>query len=539
MGDSAIPSRLGTPTVLLSAPIIDIGDAIDAAAARQAIRESEERFRTLASHAPVGIYLTDPNGDCLFVNNTWCRMTGLTPEEARGKGWVKALHPDDRERVAAEWYEAAVHRKPFAGEYRYLRPDGVVTWLQASAVEYHNAEGQVVGHIGSVVDITARKQAEFALKEAKEQAEAANRSKDRFLAVLSHELRTPLTPVLMSVAARLMDPDLSPELRDELTMIRRNVELETKLIDDLLDLSRITSGKLALRPQVVDLNDAVRHVCSICRDQILEKSIKFHCELDANAGEVTADPARLQQVLWNVLKNAAKFTPEGGQIELTTRRSAGDRVSVRVRDTGAGIAPETLPRVFDAFEQGDPRVSRQFGGLGLGLAITKSLVELHHGTIRAESDGPGRGSVFTIEFPARPAPVARPAPRPPQAKNDRLRLLIVEDHADTAMVLRKLLSASGYLVKTAACAESAMKMIEQEPFDLLISDIGLPDSNGYELMKRIRAAHAIRGIAMSGFGMDEDIRKSREAGFLDHLVKPVNVAQLHEIIRRVSAAPVA
>ena len=521
-----------------TAPIIDIGDAIDAAAARQAIRESEERFRTLASHAPVGIYLTDPGGECLFVNKTWCRMTGLTPDEARGRGWVTALHPDDRERVAAEWYEAALHRKPFAGEYRYLRPDGVVTWLQASAVEYQSAEGKIAGHIGSVVDITARKQAEFALKEAKEQAEAANRSKDRFLAVLSHELRTPLTPVLMSVAARLMDPDLSPELRDELTMIRRNVELETKLIDDLLDLSRITSGKLALRPQVVDLNDAVRHVCSICRDQILEKSIKLRCELDANAGEVTADPARLQQVLWNVLKNAAKFTPEGGQIELMTRRLEGDRVSIRVADTGAGIAPDMLPRVFDAFEQGDPRVSREFGGLGLGLAITKSLVELHQGAIRVQSDGPGRGCVFTIEFPARPAPVAHAKPRSPDAKANRLRLLIVEDHADTAMVLRKLLSASGYHVKTAACAASAMQMIEQEPFDLLISDIGLPDWNGYELMKRIRAAHAIRGIAMSGFGMDEDIRKSREAGFADHLVKPVNVAQLHDVIRRVSAAPV-
>ena len=158
-----------------TAPIIDIGDAIDAAAARQAIRESEERFRTLASHAPVGIYLTDPSGDCLFVNKTWCRMTGLTPEEARGKGWVKAVHPDDRERVAAEWYDAALRRRPFAGEYRYLRPDGVVTWLQASAVEYQSAEGKIAGHIGSVVDITARKQAEFELKEAKEKAEAANR----------------------------------------------------------------------------------------------------------------------------------------------------------------------------------------------------------------------------------------------------------------------------------------------------------------------------------------------------------------------------
>jgi CheY-like chemotaxis protein len=342
------------------------------------------------------------------------------------------------------------------------------------------------------------------------------------------------------VAAMQVDPELPPGMRENVTMIRRNVELETKLIDDLLDLSRITSGKLRLSPQAVDLNDAVRHVCSVCQSQIFEKGIRLHCEFDDDAGSVNADPARLQQVLWNVLKNAAKFTPENGEIHVRTRRVSADRVSVSVRDNGAGMAPKVLPRIFDAFEQGDPRVTRQFGGLGLGLAISKALIELHDGTIRAESDGPCKGSTFTVELPARvPAAASEThpdetlfGPRPPQA-----RLLIVEDHADTAMLLGRLLGAAGYLVKTTQSAAGALHLASSEPFDLLISDIGLPDATGYELMQQIRQCCAVKGIAMSGYGMDEDIKKSEEAGFAEHLVKPINIAQLEDAIRRILDVP--
>jgi PAS domain S-box-containing protein len=377
-----------------------------------------------------------------------------------------------------------------------------------------------------------------ALTDAKEQAEHANRSKDKFLAVLSHELRTPLTPVLMSVTAMEMDPELPPALREDLAMIRRNVELETKLIDDLLDLSRITSGKIRLQPQPIDLNAAVRYVCGICRAQILEKGLRLHLNLAEQCGRVFADPARLQQVLWNVLKNAAKFTREGGNIWVSTLRSADHRVQVEVRDDGAGIAAAVLPKVFDAFEQGDARITRQFGGLGLGLAISKALIELHGGAIRVASAGLGAGSTFTMEFPAVAGDVSDEASSmdSPGAAGSlrKVRLLIVEDHVDTAKTLGRLLRHAGYSVETADNVASAIDLVERLTFDVLVSDIGLPDGTGYELMHQIaQRGRSVRAIAMSGFGMDEDVRKSHEAGFSDHLVKPISIARLEEAIERV------
>jgi PAS domain S-box-containing protein len=380
--------------------------------------------------------------------------------------------------------------------------------------------------------------AEQSLREAKESAEAANRSKDKFLAVLSHELRTPLTPVLMTSASMEVDPELPASMREDISMIRRNVELETKLIDDLLDLSRITAGKLRLQPQVVDVNDIVGHVVGICRGQILEKGIRLHCDFDEKTGSVTADSARLQQVLWNVLKNAAKFAPEGGEVHVRTKRLEQDRIEICVRDNGPGIAPELMSHIFNAFEQGDAKITRQFGGLGLGLAISKALIELHDGSIRVSSDGPGKGSLFTIELPARnlaenDSPAA--ANRDDGARSLPLRLLVVEDHADTARMLGKLLGAAGYLVKTATHATAALDLAAKEKFDLLISDIGLPDVTGYELMQKLHSQYSMKGIAMSGYGMDEDIRKSREAGFSEHLIKPINVAQLEQAIKRIAS----
>jgi signal transduction histidine kinase/ActR/RegA family two-component response regulator len=377
------------------------------------------------------------------------------------------------------------------------------------------------------------------LREVNEKVEAANRAKDKFLAVLSHELRTPLTPVLLTVAARELDPELSPGLRDDLKMMRRNVELEVKLIDDLLDISRITSGKLPLQFEIVDLNELMRHVCDMCRSNILERGVQFHCELDAKPGLAVGDPARLQQVFWNLLNNATKFTPEGGHITVKVQCPAAANVRVTVQDTGMGIEPEILPSIFDAFEQGEARITRQFGGMGLGLAISKALVEQHNGSICAETAGPNRGSTFVVELPALSArdaakipagelPAARAAARP-------LRVLIAEDHADTAAVLSRLLSASGHKVLTATTAAEALALAERHPLDILVSDLGLPDATGYDLMKRIKEVHGIKGIAMSGYGMEEDIRRSEQAGFSDHLVKPLNLAQLEQSIRRIAA----
>jgi signal transduction histidine kinase/ActR/RegA family two-component response regulator len=377
------------------------------------------------------------------------------------------------------------------------------------------------------------------LTEANAKADAANRAKDKFLAVLSHELRTPLTPVMLTIAARQLDPDLSPAMRDDLLVMRRNVELEVKLIDDLLDISRITSGKLRLQVEIVDVNELMRNVCDMCRSNILERGIQLHCEMDAKPRLTTGDPARLQQVFWNLLNNATKFTPHGGQIRVDIANIEDALIRVTVQDSGMGIAPEILPCIFDAFEQGELRITRQFGGMGLGLAISKALVEQHKGSIRAETAGADHGSTFVVELPALSAAEVAKVPStslPANRDNDRrLRLLIVEDHADSALVLGKLLRGSGHDVLVATTAAQALTMMGQHPIDIVLSDLGLPDTTGYELMKQIKEQYRTKGIAMSGYGMEDDIRRSEEAGFSDHLVKPMNLAQLEQSIRRVAA----
>ena len=383
-------------------------------------------------------------------------------------------------------------------------------------------------------DISETKLIEEAMRAAKESAEAASRSKDRFLAVLSHELRTPLSPVLMSVCAMEADPDLPPSFLEEMAMIRRNIELETRLIDDLLDLSRIVNGKLALHLRAVDLNEKIKHVALICREQILEKGMHLHMSLDPRIGSVPGDQSRLQQVLWNVIKNAAKFTPEGGDIYVTSELMSDGTAQVVVKDTGIGLAPDAIHCIFDAFEQGSPEITRQFGGLGLGLAISKVLVEMHGGTIRAESAGLGAGATFVVALPNACASVEEGAPKAasgvPAGAADT-RILIVEDHADTARILGRLLGKRGYQVQIAGRVEEALLALS-EPVDLIISDVGLPDGTGYELIRRALEIRPVIGIAMSGFGMEEDILKSREAGFSEHLVKPVDVVQIDEAIRR-------
>ena len=508
--------------------------------AESALRESEDRFRSLFASAPMAIFACDRNAVIQHYNRHAVELWAREPEcgVEQHCGSVKLWLPDGTLLPHAQSPIVEVLRTgipAFDVEVSIERPDGSRLAVVVNFAPLKNAQGDITGAITSFVDITERKLVESALREAKEAAEAANQSKDRFLAVLSHELRTPLTPVLMAVEALENDPDLRPDVREDIVMIKRNIELETKLIDDLLDLNRIISGKLRLQLEAVDLNEAVRQVCRICRPQAVEQGVRMDCEFGADAGTVAADPARLQQVLWNLIKNAIKFTPRDGSIHVATARPAGGRGTVQVRDSGMGIAPEILPRIFDAFEQGDPGITRKFGGLGLGLAISKALMELHEGSIRAESTGAGQGATFTIELPA--AQPAVGAAAPPLAgegeASPRLRLLLVEDHQDTARKLRTLLERSGYVVSIASDVAGALDLAGRETFDLVISDLGLPDGSGYDVMAGLQKTQPLPGIAMSGYGMDEDVRRSREAGFSEHLVKPIDVPQLRAAIRRV------
>jgi CheY-like chemotaxis protein len=302
----------------------------------------------------------------------------------------------------------------------------------------------------------------------------------------------------MTLTAMELKGNLPPDMSQDVTMMRRNVELEVKLIDDLLDINRITSGKLRLQFERLDMNEIIEHVCEICRPNMLEKGIHLHCNLDASAGSVAGDPARLQQVFWNLLNNAAKFTPQGGDIYMTSEKNDKQQLRVIVRDTGMGIAPEVLPRIFDAFEQGEFRITRQFGGMGLGLSISKLLVERHGGTIGAQSDGANKGATFIVELPVLSREESeRMSPKASTHKNGSalsLRLLVVEDHADTAVVLAKLLTGWGHSVTMATTAADALRLCLHDSFDIVISDLGLPDMTGYELMKQLKEKYGVKGI---------------------------------------------
>ncbi len=506
--------------------------------AEKALRASEERFRQIADTMPQMVWVTHPDGGHEYFNRRWYEYTGVPDGSTGGEGWGGLFHPDDEARVRAQWKENLETGEPYEIEYRLRRRDGRYCWFLCRALPVRDEEARIVRWFGTCTDIDEFKRVEAALQEAKEAAERANSSKDRFLAVLSHELRTPLTPVLMAAGALENDPELRPEVREDLAMMKRNIELETKLIDDLLDLNRITSGKLPLHIEALGLNGAVRDVHEICRPALEERGITIEMKLDDNAGLVSADAARLRQVLWNVLKNAIKFTAEKGTIRISTRRLASGLCEVRVRDTGIGIPAEVLPRIFNAFEQGDANVTRQFGGLGLGLAICKALVDLHGGTIRAESAGAGLGSTFIIQLPgAAGAAQGKPADAGSgeEGAARSLRILLVEDHADTARTLSRLLRRAGYDVISAPNVAEAATAACRESFDLLISDLGLPDGDGHEVIRRVRACRMVPAISMSGYGMEEDMRRSREAGFAMHLVKPIDLARLLTAIRRVAA----
>jgi signal transduction histidine kinase len=375
---------------------------------------------------------------------------------------------------------------------------------------------------------------------AQAEAEEANAAKDRFLAMLSHELRTPLSPIVHAVAL-LDEIDCPPAVREHIATIRRNVRLEARLIDDLLDLARIRNGKLRIEPQHVDVHEVLTHAVEICRTDLLAHQIKVVEKLEAPNPHVRGDPARLQQIFWNLLANAVKFSPTGGTIEVRTSSVDGDgRIAVEIRDHGVGIAPEKLVSIFDAFEQG---ARHSQAGLGLGLAICKALVELHAGQISAHSEGPDKGATFTIRLP-RAMIVKQVNPRavedmPPHRG---LRLLVVEDHRDTLATLERLLMRHGYKVRTAASIAESLRIATEYDFDVLVSDIGLPDGRGTELLEQLEAIRGQRlpSIAMSGFGMDEDLERSREAGFSEHLIKPVEFPSLHQAIVRVSSmVPVA
>ena len=362
-------------------------------------------------------------------------------------------------------------------------------------------------------------------------AEKANKAKDDFLAVLSHELRTPLTPALAAASYLADHEDLSPQLREEVTAIRTSVRLEARLIDDLLDLTRITRGKIEFHLEVADVHSLLRNSLEIARDNILEKHLDLVVNFGADRHHVWADAIRLQQVFWNLLNNAVKFSKKSGRITMRTTNEDG-RFVFQITDTGVGIEPEQQNRVFHAFEQGEPAISRKFGGLGLGLAISKRLLELQGGTISVHSEGLNRGASFKLSLATVDSPKVATVSHSITDKGPArsLQLLVVDDHPQTLRVLASLLRKQGHKVLTAECVQAAIKLLEDERFDGLISDIGLPDGNGCDVMRAAKARQSLVGIALSGFGMEEDVRRSMDAGFEHHLTKPIDFQELKRFL---------
>ena len=543
---------------------IFVTDITDRKQVEKALLESEERFRNMADNAPVMIWVTDPSGYCTYLSKSWYDFTGQTEETGLGFGWLDALHPEDRE--DARDVLLATHKRceAFRLEYRLRRKDGEYRSCLDAASPWFGVEGQFKGYIGSVIDISERKAAEAERdrllqreQAARAEAERANRIKDEFLAVLSHELRSPLNPILgwaKLLQGRKLDEQATQRA---LETIERNAKLQTQLIEDLLDVSRILRGKMVLNVSPVNLITVIQAAIETVRLAAEAKRIEIQTMFASNMERVSGDSARLQQIVWNLLSNAVKFTPAGGRVEvslsLVNRHSSfagsdaprtNDQgqmtkyVQIQVKDTGKGITREFLPHVFEYFRQEDGTTTRKFGGLGLGLAIVRHLTELHGGSVHADSPGEGQGATFTVRIP-----LMATGSELPQDTNSatsaidlgELRVLVVDDEADMRELVGFILEQRGAEVQTAASALEALIVFDQFNPHVLISDIGMPMMDGYMLMRQVRTRSPEQGgqipaIALTAYAGELDQRQALAAGFGQHIAKPVEPDELVKAI---------
>jgi PAS domain S-box-containing protein len=514
-------------------------DLTDRKISEERLRQSEEQFRRLvAGVEEYAIYMLDPSGRVATWNSGAEKIKRYRANEIIGKSFVCFYTSED---VAAGKPQHNLEMARKHGHIRdqglRVRKDGSVFQAEVVITAVRDDEGILRGFSKVTRDITEQVRSRE-MEAAKIAAEKASQAKDDFLAALSHELRTPLTPALAAASYLVhKSAKLPPEFGNDLEIIRRNIQLEARLIDDLLDLTRITRGKLELQLGRVDAHRAIRDGLQMANEQIKEKELNLSTNLEAERHFVRADAVRIQQVFWNLINNAVKFTGPGGSIQIRTRNDEKGCFVFEIIDNGIGIEPERRQKLFDAFEQGERSVTRQFGGLGLGLAIAKNLVDLHHGTISVVSAGLSQGATFTVMLEALPFANEAAEPEGPKQPQNPLKILVVEDHSDTRQTLGRLLSHFGHQIVVADSVESAMKAFRLQQFDALVSDIGLPDGTGYEIIKQAKRRYPIKAIALTGFGMEEDVRKSKAAGFDFHLTKPVDFAELRTVLSEIGSRP--
>jgi PAS domain S-box-containing protein len=517
----------------------------DRESAAQNLLEQKVLLGVTLSSIGDAVIVADTQGRITFLNKVAEELTGWKRAEAVGQPCTAVFNiisettrkpvPNPVEKVLRTGVVVGL-----ANHTLLIRRDGSEIPIDDSGAPIRGADQKLHGAVLVFRDFTEHKEVERKLKKAKDEAETANAAKDNFLATLSHELRTPLTPVLTTLTAWETDGELPEALHPTVQLLRRNVELEARLIDDLLDLTRIVKGKLQLNLEVVDVHQLIGHVAEMYQSEIRGRRLKVSMTLGADEHYVNADSARLQQVMWNIIKNATKFTPEGGSIAVSTTNDEMGRLRIAVNDNGIGMDSEMLKRVFRPFEQGDHQVVKRSGGLGLGLAISKALVEAQAGEIGAASDGIGQGSSFVVTLPAVPKPQntgdGSKTPSTTQPDQRRYTILLVEDHADTGRVMSRLLQSRGHQVILAESVATALAAAATQNFDLLLSDIGLGDGTGIDLIRQLRQDRGadIPSIALTGFGMEEDVTKCREAGFSDHLTKPISFQKLEAAISRVA-----
>ena len=487
----------------------------------------------MLANMPGGIALVDPvSRKFLHANDSFARMAERFGDLPARRDItevvcddVKIAPPGAIERVLSFGTPFQLIEQPLNDK------TGVTHFLDINLLRLQGADETIQGVLYLVEDKTR----DVTLRQ---ELIAANAAKDQFLAQLSHELRSPLTPVIAMVGELEAElPDSKP-VAEALEVVRRNVELEARLIDDLLDVTRISKGKLQLSFEPICVHQILQRAYEICRNDIEAGNLEVIFRLRAAYTYVDGDPARLQQVFWNLIKNSVKFTPEKGQITIETVNLTPDKIEVRVIDTGIGIESEAIDKIFNAFEQGQRDITRRFGGLGLGLTISKTLIDAHGGQIHVQSPGKDQGASFSVELNTVDTPVEgdghredRPVDREPKPIVANRRVLLVDDHQDTCLGMKRMLERRGYQISIAHSAQQAVEKVRTQEFDLLISDIGLPDRSGYELMREVRLSKRLPGIALSGFGSEEDVNQAREAGFAEHLTKPINFERLEKTIQ--------